>query len=30
MPPPAVRAYLKVVGKGPELLGKAIREEAVA
>lgn len=28
MPPPAVRAYLKVIGAEPELVAKAVREAA--
>jgi len=28
MPPPAVRAYLKVIGAEPELVAKAVGEEA--
>jgi putative transcriptional regulator len=28
IPPPAVRAYLKVIGKEPELVAKAVAEEA--
>ena len=28
MPPPAVRAYLKVIGKEPELVAKAMGDEA--
>jgi putative transcriptional regulator len=28
MPPPAVRAYLKVIGAEPEIVAKAVGEEA--
>ena len=28
MPPPAVRAYLKVIGAEPEMVAKAVAEEA--